>query len=122
MRGVMGSREITESTNIRLEKVHKDFRLFTKHFPNEPLKAVVLMTVVKIATLAKSLQMYLRQMELKCICFSAFATYTLNCLFKYLGCQCGIVLTASHNPPEYNGYKVYWQDGDKVFRRRCWNH
>jgi phosphomannomutase len=26
---------------------------------------------------------------------------------KHLGCQCGIVLTVSHNPPEYNGYKVY---------------
>jgi phosphomannomutase len=33
---------------------------------------------------------------------------------KHLGCQCGIVLTASHNPPEYNGYKVYWQDGGQI--------
>jgi phosphomannomutase len=31
-----------------------------------------------------------------------------------LGCHCGIVLTASHNPPEYNGYKVYWQDGGQL--------
>jgi phosphomannomutase len=33
---------------------------------------------------------------------------------KQLHCQCGIVLTASHNPPEYNGYKVYWEDGGQI--------
>jgi phosphoglucomutase len=31
-----------------------------------------------------------------------------------LKCICGIVLTASHNPPEYNGYKVYWKDGGQI--------
>ncbi|SUZ84535.1 uncharacterized protein METZ01_LOCUS37389 [marine metagenome] len=31
-----------------------------------------------------------------------------------LKCICGIVLTASHNPPEYNGYKVYWEDGGQI--------
>src|SRR5690606_25354629 len=33
---------------------------------------------------------------------------------KQLACQAGIVLTASHNPPEYNGYKVYWEDGGQL--------
>ena len=33
---------------------------------------------------------------------------------RQLDCICGIVLTASHNPPEYNGYKVYWEDGGQV--------
>ena len=33
---------------------------------------------------------------------------------RHLKCQCDIVLTASHNPPEYNGYKVYWQDGGQI--------
>ncbi|MBL6591371.1 MAG: phospho-sugar mutase [Flavobacteriaceae bacterium] len=33
---------------------------------------------------------------------------------RQLDCICGIVLTASHNPPEYNGYKVYWEDGCQV--------
>ena len=42
------------------------------------------------------------------------ATPELSFALKHLGCQCGIVLTASHNPPEYNGYKVYWEDGGQL--------
>ncbi len=42
------------------------------------------------------------------------ATPELSFAVKHLGCQCGIVLTASHNPPEYNGYKVYWEDGGQL--------
>jgi phosphomannomutase len=41
-------------------------------------------------------------------------TPELSFALKYLGCHCGIVLTASHNPPEYNGFKVYWQDGGQL--------
>ncbi len=42
------------------------------------------------------------------------ATPELSFAVKHLNCHCGIVLTASHNPPEYNGYKVYWQDGGQL--------
>ncbi|MCM4160613.1 phospho-sugar mutase [Antarcticibacterium flavum] len=42
------------------------------------------------------------------------ATPVLSFAVKHLNCHCGIVLTASHNPPEYNGYKVYWQDGGQL--------
>lgn len=41
-------------------------------------------------------------------------TPELSFAVKYLNCHCGIVLTASHNPPEYNGYKVYWKDGGQL--------
>lgn len=41
-------------------------------------------------------------------------TPELSFAVKHLDCQCGIVLTASHNPPEYNGYKVYWTDGGQI--------
>jgi phosphoglucomutase len=41
-------------------------------------------------------------------------TPELSYTLKKLDCHCGIVLTASHNPPEYNGYKVYWQDGGQL--------
>lgn len=41
-------------------------------------------------------------------------TPELSFSVRYLKCTAGIVITASHNPAEYNGYKVYWQDGAQV--------
>ncbi len=41
-------------------------------------------------------------------------TPELSFAVTHLNCHCGIVLTASHNPPEYNGYKVYWNDGGQL--------
>lgn len=41
-------------------------------------------------------------------------TPELSFAIRELGCIGGIVITASHNPPEYNGYKVYWEDGGQI--------
>jgi len=41
-------------------------------------------------------------------------TPELSFAIRELGCQSGIILTASHNPKEYNGYKAYWNDGSQI--------
>jgi len=41
-------------------------------------------------------------------------TPELSFAVRFLGCQSGIVITASHNPKEYNGYKAYWEDGGQL--------
>lgn len=85
-------------------------------FPGEELKVVIaydcrnnskeLAQVVANVFSANGIKVYL---------FSDLrATPVLSFAVRYLKCHCGIVLTASHNPPEYNGYKVYWQDGGQL--------
>jgi phosphoglucomutase len=41
-------------------------------------------------------------------------TPELSFAIRHYGCKSGVVITASHNPPEYNGYKAYWNDGGQV--------
>ncbi|HJX71606.1 MAG TPA: phospho-sugar mutase [Bacteroidales bacterium] len=43
-------------------------------------------------------------------------TPELSFAIRYYGCQSGVVITASHNPKEYNGYKVYWEDGGQIIK------
>lgn len=66
-------------------------------------------------TLARTVAEVLSANGIKVFLFSSLRTTPeLSYSVKFLNCQAGIVLTASHNPPEYNGYKVYWADGGQL--------
>lgn len=65
--------------------------------------------------LAKTVAEVFAANGIKVFLFSELRTTPeLSFAVKYLNCHAGIVLTASHNPPEYNGYKVYWTDGGQI--------
>jgi len=116
MRGIMGvgTNRINKYTLGKSTQGLSDY--LHKSFPNETPKAVIaydcrhnsktLAKVVADVFSANGIEVYLFE-DLR-------ATPELSFAVKHLNCHCGIVLTASHNPPEYNGYKVYWQDGGQL--------
>ncbi|NND80778.1 MAG: phospho-sugar mutase [Maribacter sp.] len=66
-------------------------------------------------TLAKTVANVFSANGIKVFLFSELRTTPeLSFAVRHLNCHAGIVLTASHNPPEYNGYKVYWTDGGQI--------
>lgn len=116
MRGVMGvgNNRINKYT---LGKSTQGLSNYLKtSFPNQPLKAVIAYDCRQNSdTLAKTVADVFSANGIEVFLFSELRpTPELSFAVKHLGCQCGIVLTASHNPPEYNGYKVYWQDGGQI--------
>lgn len=87
-----------------------------KEFHGEELKAVIAFDCRNNSKqLAQVVADVFSANGIKVFLFSDLrSTPELSFAVKYLNCHCGIVLTASHNPPEYNGYKVYWQDGGQL--------
>ncbi len=116
MRGVMGvgTNRINKYT---LGKNTQGLSNYMKRtFPGKQLKVAIAFDCRHNSnTLAKVVADVFSANGIKVYLFSDMRpTPELSFALKYLGCQAGIVLTASHNPPEYNGYKVYWEDGGQL--------
>jgi phosphomannomutase len=116
MRGVMGvgTNRINKYT---LGKNTQGISNYMKHvFPNTDLKVAIAYDCRHNSnTLAKVVADVFSANGIKVYLFSDMRpTPELSFALKHLKCQAGIVLTASHNPPEYNGYKVYWEDGGQL--------
>ena len=116
MRGVMGvgNNRINKYTLGKSTQGLSDY-LHTA-FPGQALKAVIAYDCRHNSdTLAKTVADVFSANGIEVYLFSSLRpTPELSFAVKHLNCQCGIVLTASHNPPEYNGYKVYWEDGGQI--------
>jgi phosphomannomutase len=116
MRGVMGvgTNRINKYTLGKNTQGLSDYMI--ESFPNEPLKVVIAYDCRHNSdTLAKIVANVFSANGIHVYLFSDMRpTPELSFALKYLKCHAGIVLTASHNPPEYNGYKVYWQDGGQL--------
>lgn len=116
MRGVMGA-GTNRINKYTLGKATQGLSNYLKQsFPNKPLKVAIaydcrhnsqsFAKIVANVLSANNIQVYLFE--------DMRPTPELSFTVRHLGCDAGIVLTASHNPPEYNGYKVYWNDGGQI--------
>ena len=116
MRGIMGvgTNRINKYT---LGKSTQGLSNYLKRvYPGEELKVVIAYDCRHNSdTLAKTVADVFSANGIKVFLFSELRTTPeLSFAVRYLECHAGIVLTASHNPPEYNGYKVYWTDGGQI--------
>ncbi|MEO8934615.1 MAG: phospho-sugar mutase [Xanthomarina sp.] len=116
MRGVMG----VGTNRINKYTLGKNTQGLSNYlhqsFPNETIKAAIAFDCRHNSqSLAKLVANVFSANNIEVFLFEDLRpTPELSFTLKQLGCHCGIVLTASHNPPEYNGYKVYWQDGGQL--------
>jgi phosphomannomutase len=116
MRGIMGpgTNRINKYTLGKATQGLSDY--LKTSFPGQELKVAIAYDCRHNSdTLAKVVADVFSANGIKVYLFDELRpTPELSFALKQLNCHAGIVLTASHNPPEYNGYKVYWQDGGQL--------
>ncbi|MBJ7881812.1 phospho-sugar mutase [Gelidibacter salicanalis] len=116
MRGIMGvgTNRINKYTLGRNTQGLSNY--LQEQFPHEKLKVVIAYDCRHNSkSLAKVVADVFSANDIEVFLFEDLRTTPeLSFSVRHLNCHCGIVLTASHNPPEYNGYKVYWQDGGQL--------
>ncbi|MGK0315486.1 MAG: phosphoglucomutase [Saprospiraceae bacterium] len=116
MRGVMGA-GTNRVNKYTLGKATQGLSNYIKSsYPNVLGKVVIAYDCRHNSdTLARTVAEVLSANGIKVYLFSELRTTPeLSFAVRHLNCHAGIVLTASHNPPEYNGYKVYWTDGGQI--------
>ncbi|MFX0556729.1 phospho-sugar mutase [Maribacter sp. CXY002] len=116
MRGVMGvgTNRINKYTLGKSTQGLSNY--LNKIYAKEEIKVVIAYDCRHNSdTLARTVAEVFSANGIKVFLFSELRTTPeLSFAVRYLNCHAGIVLTASHNPPEYNGYKVYWTDGGQI--------
>ena len=117
IRGIMGigTNRINKYTLGKSTQGLSDY--LKKYFPNKKEIKVVIAYDCRInsKSLSRQVAEVFSANGIQVHLFSELRpTPELSFAVKHLNAQCGIVLTASHNPPEYNGYKVYWEDGGQI--------
>ncbi|MBG49569.1 MAG: phosphoglucomutase [Pseudozobellia sp.] len=116
MRGVMGvgTNRINKYTLGKSTQGLSNY--LKKVYDGEDIKVVIAFDCRNNSdTLARTVAEVLSANGINVYLFSSLRTTPeLSFAVRYLKCHAGIVLTASHNPPEYNGYKVYWTDGGQI--------
>jgi phosphoglucomutase len=116
MRGVMGvgTNRINKYTLGKSTQGLSNY--LNKVYAGEEIKVVIAFDCRHNSdTLARTVAEVFSANGIKVFLFSELRTTpALSFAVRHLNCHAGIVLTASHNPPEYNGYKVYWTDGGQI--------
>ena len=114
LRGVIGAG--TNRMNIyTVAKATQGYANYLKKRQENPSAAIAYDSRIKSDWFARVAAEVLAANGIKAFIYrQLMPTPSLSYAVRFLKCSGGIVITASHNPPEYNGYKAYWEDGAQV--------